>query len=87
MLYGGRLSKEAASWNRYGDNEGHVYGSINEVLMAYETNQIHMHSRVAIPAKALHKTNFSEAQQNNVIDNRRKIIFATTCSRRLPILK
>ena len=40
--------KSAAMWQRYGDNEGHVFGSINEILMAYETDQIHLHSRIAI---------------------------------------
>ena len=46
--------KSAAMWQRYGDNEGHVFGSINEILMAYETDQIHLHSRIAIPARALY---------------------------------
>ena len=79
--------KEAASWNRYGDNEGHVYGSINEVLMAYETNQIHLHSRVAIPARALHKTSFSEAQQNKyLLTTVGKIIFNNMFPEDFPFL-
>lgn len=68
--------KEAESWERYGNNEGHVFGSINEVLMAYETNQIHLHSRVAIPVKALNKTSFSKADcERYMLTTVGKIIF------------
>ena len=59
--------KSAATWKRYGDNEGHVYGNVNEILMAYQTDQIHLHSRIAIPARALKKTSFTEEQQNKYL--------------------
>ena len=59
--------KSAAMWQRYGDNEGHVFGSINEILMAYETDQIHLHSRIAIPARALNKTSFTDEQQKQYL--------------------
>ena len=56
--------KSAALWTRYGDNEGHVYGSLDEILMAYQTQQIHLHSRIAIPARNLKKTCFTKEQEN-----------------------
>ena len=59
--------KSAAIWTRYGDNEGHVFGSINEILMAYQTQQIHLHSRIAIPARALNKASFTEEQNRNYL--------------------
>ena len=57
----------AAIWTRYGDNEGHVFGSINEILMAYQTQQIHLHSRIAIPARALKKESFTEEQNKKYL--------------------
>ena len=59
--------KSAELWKRYGDNEGHVFGNINEILMAYQTEQIHLHSRIAIPARALKKTSFTAEQQNKYL--------------------
>ena len=46
-------SEAAAMWRRFGDNEGHVYKDLNEALMAYANKQVHLHTRVAIPAKSL----------------------------------
>ena len=59
--------KSAELWKRYGDNEGHVFGNINEILMANQTEQIHLHSRIAIPARALKKTSFTAEQQNKYL--------------------
>ena len=52
----------AAMWRRFGDNEGHVYKDFNEALMAYQNKEVHLHTRVAIPARALNKTSFTEEQ-------------------------
>ncbi|MEG0330300.1 MAG: DNA-directed RNA polymerase subunit beta' [Longicatena sp.] len=59
--------KSAVIWNRYGDHEGHVFGNVNEVLMAYQTEQIHLHSRIGIPARAMNKESFTEKQQNQYL--------------------
>ena len=59
--------EEAAMWNRFADNEAHVYGSIDEIMMAYQTKQIHLHSRIAIPARALNKTSFTSEQMNKYL--------------------
>ncbi len=70
------LPVEAARWRRYGDNEGHVYKDVNEVLMAYQCGVVHLHTRIAIPAKTLHKKCFSEKQNGEyLLTSVGKIIF------------
>ncbi|MDP2813174.1 MAG: DNA-directed RNA polymerase subunit beta' [Erysipelotrichaceae bacterium] len=49
-------------WRGYGANEGRVFKSRNEALMAYENRQIHLHTRVAVRASALNKDTFTEEQ-------------------------
>ncbi|WP_416327317.1 DNA-directed RNA polymerase subunit beta' [[Eubacterium] hominis] len=56
--------KSAAVWTRYGDNEGHVYGSLDEIMLAYQTDQVHLHSRIAVPVRNLKKTSFTKEQEN-----------------------
>jgi DNA-directed RNA polymerase subunit beta' len=41
---------------------GRVYRSIHEVVSAYQTGLTSLHARIAIPAKALNKTSFTEKQ-------------------------
>ncbi|MBQ6478230.1 MAG: DNA-directed RNA polymerase subunit beta' [Erysipelotrichaceae bacterium] len=66
----------AAMWRKFGDNEGHVYKDFNEALMAYQNKEVHLHTRVALPAAALHKTCFSEEQnQKYLITTIGKLIF------------
>lgn len=66
----------AALWDTYAANEGHVYGSINEVMMAYNAKQVHLHSRIAIPVSELKKVCFSEEQNNQyLITNVGKVIY------------
>ncbi len=36
--------------------EGSIFGSVQEVMEAYESDNIQIHTRIVIPAKALHKT-------------------------------
>ena len=54
----------AEMWRTFGDNEGHVFKDFNEVLMAYEDKQVHLHTRIAIYAKNLHKEDFTEKQND-----------------------
>ena len=51
--------KEAAAWKRYALNEGHVYSDVDEVMLAYQTGQVHLHSRIALPVKGMNKTSFN----------------------------
>ena len=50
----------------YASSEGKVFGSVEDVIRAYETKQISLHNRVAIIAKALKKDGsvFTDEMQN-----------------------
>ena len=78
---------EAARWRRYGDNEGHVFKDVNEVLVAYQTNVVHLHSRIALPANTLNKTCFT-AEQNEkyLLTSVGKIIFNSVFPADFPYL-
>lgn len=68
--------EEADLWRSYGDNEGHVYRNVNEVLMAYDTKQVHLHTRIALLAKTLNKDGFSaEQNESYLITTVGKVIF------------
>ncbi|MEG0658856.1 DNA-directed RNA polymerase subunit beta', partial [Anaerorhabdus sp.] len=66
----------AEMWRRFGDNEGHVFKDVNEVFMAYDNKVVHLHTRIAIPGKALDRDCFTEQQRNSyLITTVGKIIF------------
>ena len=66
----------AAMWRKFGDNEGHVYRDFNEALMAYQNKEVHLHTRVAVPAKSLGKTGFTpEQNEKYLITTIGKLIF------------
>ncbi len=63
-------------WNRFADNEGHIYKDINEALMAYESKEIHIHTRIAVRARSLGKDGFSASQNASyLITTVGKLIF------------
>ncbi len=57
------LPNEAEKWKRYGDNEGHLFKDVNEVLMAYQMGIVHLHTRIALPAASLNKDCFTDYQK------------------------
>ena len=60
----------------YGNVEGKVYRSVDEVIMAYQTKQAHLHSRIAIRGSALRKTGFTEEMNKSyLITTIGKVIF------------
>ena len=66
----------AALWEGYGDSEGRIYKDVEEVLLAYDTKQTHLHTRIALKASSLNKTIFTEEQNNKyLITSVGKIIF------------
>ncbi|MBR5795641.1 MAG: DNA-directed RNA polymerase subunit beta' [Erysipelotrichaceae bacterium] len=66
----------AKVYTRYAESEGRIYKDINEVLMAYETKQTHLHSRIAVRASSINKTSFTEEQHGQyLITTVGKIIF------------
>ena len=69
---------EAAKWHRFAQNEGHVYADVEEIMLAYQTGQVHLHSRIALPVKGFKgsKTSFNEKHENDyLVTTVGKIIF------------
>jgi len=70
------LDNEANRWRKFGDNEGHLYKSANEVIMAYKEEIVHLHTRIAIRANSVGKTCFTEEQNEQyLITSVGKVIF------------
>ncbi len=61
------IEKEARAWERYARAEGTVYADVDEVMLAYKTGQVHLHSRIAIPVSGLNKESFSEEHANDYL--------------------
>ncbi|WHX48616.1 DNA-directed RNA polymerase subunit beta' [Paenibacillus woosongensis] len=53
--------------NKEAKGSGMILGSTHEAVSAYQRGTVSLHARVAIPAKALGKTGFTEAQQNALL--------------------
>ena len=67
---------EATHWHRFGENEGHVYTDEDEVMLAYQSKQVHLHTRIALPVCNMHKTSFDEKHKNDyLITTVGKIVF------------
>ncbi len=67
---------EAELYTLYAASEGKVFRNKDEVIVAYQTKQIHLHNRIVIPGRALNKTGFSETMRNGyLITTVGKIIF------------
>ncbi len=47
--------------------EGKVFYNPNEAIMAYQNNQLSLHTLIAVPAKTVKKSNFTERQQNALL--------------------
>ena len=61
------VEKEAKAWERYANAEGTVYADIDEVMLAYKTGQVHLHSRIALPVSGLNKTSFAKEHENDYL--------------------
>ena len=59
--------EEYELFEQYGNAEGKVFASIDEVMLAYQTKQIHLHTRIAIRGKALNKTGFTKEMNNSYL--------------------
>lgn len=56
--------------------EGGIYSSPDELISAYQHGYVSLHSRVALPARSLGKTSFSEQQQEAlIVTTAGKVIF------------
>ena len=60
----------------YAASEGKVFRSVDDVLLAYQTRQIHLHNRIAIIGRALTKKGFTEEMNRSyLITSVGKVIF------------
>ncbi len=79
--------REARQWATYASNEGHVYFNEEEVMMAYKTGQVHLHSRIALPVRNMTKTSFDLKHENDyLITTVGKIIFNSMFPEDFPFL-
>jgi len=68
--------EEAERFELYAASEGKVFRSVDDVILAYQTKQIHLHNRIAIIGKALMKKGFTEEMNNSyLITSVGKVIF------------
>ena len=68
--------EEAERYELYAASEGKVFRNVDDVLLAYQTKQIHLHNRVAILGSALLKSRFNEEENKSyVLTSVGKIIF------------
>ncbi|MCD8195078.1 MAG: DNA-directed RNA polymerase subunit beta', partial [Coprobacillus sp.] len=82
LLERARLYKErgeedqAELFELYAESEGKVFKNVDDVLLAYDTKQIHLQTRIAILGKGLMKSIFTEEQNNSyLITTVGKVIF------------
>ncbi len=61
------VEKEAQAWERYANAEGTVYSDVDEVMLAYKTGQVHLHSRIALPVSGLNKESFAPEHANDYL--------------------
>ncbi|MBR2825239.1 MAG: DNA-directed RNA polymerase subunit beta' [Solobacterium sp.] len=81
------LPNEAEKWKRYGDNEGHLFKDVNEVLTAYQMDMVHLHTRIALPASSLGKEDFTDYQNScYLLTTVGKIIFNNVFPKDFPYL-
>ena len=81
------LNHEADKFRLFAANEGKVFSNTNEVFMAYESKLVHLHTRVAIRAKSLGKTGFTDEQnQKLLVTTVGKIIFNDVFPKDFPYL-
>jgi DNA-directed RNA polymerase subunit beta' len=59
--------QEADRYVMYAASEGKVFRNMDEVLLAYQTKQIHLHNRVAILGKAVNKIGFTDTMNGSYL--------------------
>lgn len=68
--------KEAAMWKRFAEAEGHVYSNVDEVMLAYKSHLVHLHSRIALPVRGVGKSSFDPVHADDyLVTTPGKIIF------------
>ena len=76
VLEGRNDFEEADKYTLYAASEGKIFKSVNDLMRAYQTKQIHLHNRIAILGKALLKDDFTEEMNNSfMLTSVGKVIF------------
>ncbi len=69
-------NEEAEIYELFAASEGKVFKSVDDILRAYQTRQIHLHNRIAVLGSALMKKDFTEEQNKSyLITSVGKVIF------------
>jgi DNA-directed RNA polymerase subunit beta' len=67
---------EAELYELYSRQEGKVFKNIDEVMLAYQTKQVHLHNRIALKGSVMGKTSFTDEMNNSyLITTVGKVIF------------
>ena len=57
----------ANQWTTIAGNEGHVFKNVEEVVLACENHEVHLHSRIAVRGSAFDKDCFTESQKRKYL--------------------
>ena len=75
-LHAAHDEEEAERYELYAASEGKVFKSVDDVLLAYQTKQIHLHNRIALLGSAMMKKDFTEEMNKSyLITSVGKVIF------------
>ena len=76
VLHAAHDDDEAERYELYAASEGKVFKSVDDVLLAYQTKQIHLHNRIALLGSAMMKKDFTdEMNKSYLITSVGKVIF------------
>ena len=68
--------EEAERYELYAASEGKVFKDVDDVLLAYQTKQLHLHNRIAILGSAMKKKDFTEEMNKSyLVTSVGKVIF------------
>ncbi len=78
---------KAEKMELYAKCEGKVFTCEEEVLVAYQTNQIHLHNRIAVRGSGMHNKTFTDKQNESyLVTTAGKIIFNQIFDKSFPYL-
>ena len=80
-------NSEAELYELYANSEGKVFRNIDEIMLAYQTKQIHLHNRIAIRGSVLAKEGLTDEMNSSyLITTVGKIIFNQIFPKDFPYL-
>jgi DNA-directed RNA polymerase subunit beta' len=78
---------EAEMYDTFAANEGKVFKDLQEVILAYQTKQVHLHTRIALPGASLKKTGFTkEMNEGYLLTSVGKVLFNSIFPNDFPFL-